>query len=221
MNPLPEERKTLLEFCHVLVGAGTQALVDWLEERGFAQERYGLAEVPNAKGVYAMNVDPTGALGYGGVISGAAADSVRLSSIPKGEPLTGYLHVLVDGYSQHCRAHREYWDWVDKRNDARYTANVEQDCGYDAKSMMHVFRLLDMAVEILRDEEINILRPNREELLEIRSGAFAYEGLLARAEGKMREVEAVAKTSVLPEVPDAREIERALVDVQEEIFGGD
>ncbi len=39
---------------------------------------------------------------------------------------------------------------------------------YDAKNMMYVFRLLNMAEEIARYKKVNVRRPEREYLLKIR-----------------------------------------------------
>lgn len=52
---------------------------------------------------------------------------------------------------------------------------------YDAKNMMYTFHLLDMAAEILKDGQINVRRPNREELLRIRGGEYEYDDLIQRA----------------------------------------
>ncbi|VVV00460.1 MULTISPECIES: hypothetical protein [Mesonia] len=38
-----------------------------------------------------------------------------------------------------------------------------------------------MALEIAREKQINVQRPNRDFLLEIKSGKFAYDTLLAQA----------------------------------------
>ena len=222
VNPMPRERKGVLDFCYALVGAGSQPLREWLAERGLEQARCGLANVPNARGVYALYVDASAAadLGYGGIVSATKeSNDVRLSSIPKGERLRAYVSYNADGYSQHCRAHREYWVWVAERNDARYEGTLAHGGGYDAKNLMHTFRLLDMALEILRDGELHVVRPNRDELLEIKRGAFAYEELMARAEEKMRAVEEAAFVSPLPEQPNERLIEERLVEVRKAVYG--
>ena len=38
------------------------------------------------------------------------------------------------------------------------------------KNMMHVFRLLEMAIEIGKEKKVNVKRSNRDFLLEIKSG---------------------------------------------------
>jgi uncharacterized protein len=73
---------------------------------------------------------------------------------------------------------------------------------YDAKNMMHVFRLLNMAEEIARYKKVNVRRPEREYLLNVRSGEFSYEDLLKEAEAKIQVVDDLFKKADLPERPD-------------------
>ncbi len=220
--PEPRERRTLPDFCYVLEGQGSRKLSDWLGERAWRQDALGLINVPSAKGMYAVYYDPEGTRGYRGVVRDAkTANQVALSSIPKGEAFVAHLYVNVDGYRAHCKAHARYWSWVEARNDARYAETVAHDRGYDAKNLMHTFRLLDMAKEILGTGKVIVERPNREELLAIRRGEFAYEDLMARAEAKMRDVEAAWRASALPESPSADDVEKLLVELREEFYGSE
>ena len=68
--------------------------------------------------------------------------------------------------------------------------------------MMHVFRLLDMAIEIGKQKKVNIRRPNRDFLLEIKSGKFEYEELLKMAGSKQAELDLAFDNSDLPDEPD-------------------
>ena len=52
---------------------------------------------------------------------------------------------------------------------------------YDAKNMMHVFRLLLMAKEIAAEGKINVFRNDREFLLDIKQGKYEYDELVAKA----------------------------------------
>ena len=49
---------------------------------------------------------------------------------------------------------------------------LEHGGGCDAKNMMHTFRLLRMAKEIATTGKPLVRRPDRDELLEIKSGQF-------------------------------------------------
>ncbi|MCB1089024.1 MAG: nucleotidyltransferase, partial [Verrucomicrobiae bacterium] len=86
---------------------------------------------------------------------------------------------------------------------------------YDSKNLMHTFRLLDMAEEIARDHRITVRRPNRDELMRIRRGEFEYDDLIARAEEKIAVIETLFDQSDLPEVPDRKGLEAALVEIRE------
>jgi len=84
--------------------------------------------------------------------------------------------------------------------------------------MMHTFRLLDMAIEILRDGKILVKRPNREELLSIRRGEWQYDELIKKAKEKMQNVEEVFIHSSLPEKPNIRKVDALLVKLREILY---
>ena len=89
---------------------------------------------------------------------------------------------------------------------------------YDSKNMMHTFRLLDMAIEILRDQQIIVSRPNREELLSIRNGEWSYDELIEKANYKMSIVEEAYNMSTLQNEPDETFIEGLLVEIRNELY---
>jgi uncharacterized protein len=80
--------------------------------------------------------------------------------------------------------------------------------------MMHTFRLLEMAEEILKDGQINVRRPNREWLLKIRKGDFDYADLMAQADAKVTTIDAAFDASNLPDRPNMEVIETALVTIR-------
>jgi len=86
--------------------------------------------------------------------------------------------------------------------------------------MMHTFRLLDMALEILRDGAITVKRPNREELLGIRKGIHEYNDLLTKAEDKLAQVEAAYATSLLPDMPNTIKANKLLVEIRKGFYMG-
>jgi len=65
----------------------------------------------------------------------ASRQIVCLSSIPKGSWQEALLYFNRDGYSTYCKEYREYWDWEEKRNDARYENTQSHGKNYDAKNM--------------------------------------------------------------------------------------
>lgn len=119
-----------------------------------------------------------------------------------------------EGYSRYCRDYSAYRKWEQERNEERYRNTLQHGKNYDAKNMMHVFRLLSMAEEIALYAEIRTYREDRASLLAIRNGEFSYEELLARAEEKLVHIENLFAASSLPDEPDQTAIEQTLVYIR-------
>lgn len=218
VNPMPSEKKTVLDFCHVVQGAQTVLLSVWLAEQGVAQQHIGLRNIDHAKNLYALFYDHDGSKGYRGILQKTEANNLLLSSIAAGDTPLAYLSFNQDGYSSYCREYASYQQWLNERNEARYHSTEAHGQGYDAKNMMHTFRLLETAADIARHGEIRVRRPNREALLAIKRGEFAYETLTDRAEALMAEVDAAFACSGLPaEVHQAAAL-AALVAVRSELY---
>ena len=215
VNPVAKERKTILDFCYVVSGQGSVPLVQFLDSKNLKQENCGLSAIPHMRDMYGVYA---GKGTYAGIARTADSMEVSLSSIAEGEQPIAVMSFNKDGYSKYCRDYREYWDWVENRNEARYENTIEHGKNYDAKNMMHTFRLLSMAEEIGRTGEVIVRRPDREALLEIKSGRFSYEELVARAEEKLREIETVYENSFLPSSPDIKEVNNLLVHLRKELY---
>lgn len=84
--------------------------------------------------------------------------------------------------------------------------------------MMHVFRLLDMAIEIGIEKKINVKRANRDFLLRIKNGDFEYDELLKMAEKKQDEMEEAFNNSNLPECPDMAVINQLAYSIREKLY---
>lgn len=220
-HPEPPARKSVLDFCYVTVGAGAQPAETWLARQGLRASQCGLANVPHLTDLYALFVDRDAAqpLGYRGLVRDpATSQDVLLSAVPKGEVPVAYLSFNRNGYSSYCRVFREYWEWVEKRNKERYANTVQHGKNYDAKNMLHVFRLLQMAEEIARTGQLRVRRPNREFLLQIRRGEFEYAELVAEAEQLVERVEAAFAASALPAAPDTATAEETLRRVRRAFY---
>lgn len=201
VNPIEKERKSVLSFCYVNYNQGAIPLKKFLEIKGWKQECCGLVNIINMKDMYGLYYSEN--LEFNGIVRGDDSNTVCLSSIPKEFKQETLLYFNQDGYSTYCKEYREYWDWVDKRNDERYENTKSHGKNYDSKNMMHVFRLLDMAIEIGKEHKVNVKRPNRDFLLEIKSGKFEYEELLTMAEAKQIEMDCAFENSSLPNEPNA------------------
>ncbi|MFT4973216.1 MAG: putative nucleotidyltransferase, partial [Saprospiraceae bacterium] len=202
VNPMRKERKSVLNFCYVIEGHGSIDLEDWLTKNNFKQEHCGLVKIDHFSNIYAVFYDAKNEHGFKGIMKKETANEVLLSSVPKGVDSVKIMSFNKDGYQVYCKDYRNYWEWVAKRNVERYANTVQHGKNYDAKNMMHTFRLLDMAAEIAREKQIVVRRPNRDFLLKIRKGDFEYQELLERAEAKIAEIETLYTKSDLPEQPD-------------------
>ncbi|WP_310395230.1 DNA polymerase beta superfamily protein [Hymenobacter sp.] len=221
-HPEPPARKSVLDFCYVTAGVGAQPVAAWLARKGYEPAQCGLANVPHLTDLYALFIDatPGRAHGYRGLVRDPeTSQDVLLSAVPKGEEPVAYLSFNRNGYSTYCRVFREYWEWVEKRNTERYQNTVQHGKNYDAKNMLHVFRLLQMAEEIAESGVLNVRRPNREFLLQIRRGEFEYDDLVAKAEHLVTRVEAAFASSALPDAPDRAAAEELLLQVRRRFYG--
>ncbi len=213
MNPAAGERKSILDFCRVILGARSVGLTGWLARKGVDQKQCGLAAVSRVKNTYALFIDRSGKNGYEGVSKHERSQDVSLSSIPK-----GLKPVNIDGYSRSCREYQEYKEWVNHRNAARYRNTLSHGKNYDAKNMMHTFRLLDIAEEIARTGRFSVRRPNRDELLAIKEGKFEYEELMDRANAKLESINALFDKSALPEKPSEEKAAQLLAEIRDHIY---
>jgi predicted nucleotidyltransferase len=105
----------------------------------------------------------------------------------------------------------QYQTWLRERNPTR--AAIEAKHGYDCKHGMHLVRLLRMCGEILETGRVNVRRPDAEELLSIRNGAWSYDRLVEWAEAEDARLQGLASKSKLPSAPDIEEIDRRLVQI--------
>ncbi|WP_281635616.1 nucleotidyltransferase domain-containing protein [Flavobacterium marginilacus] len=236
VNPMPKEKKSLLDFCYVLpVGTSRDLSVhmsvheaipvqNWLMSNSFDKSHIGLAKMPHMKDMFAMFYDENKTLGYKGIIQKESSNEVSLSSIPKNEKLVGYLSCNQDGYSKYCKEYKEYWEWIEKRNEDRYRDSVKtlhatsQPQNYDSKNMMHTIRLLQTAEQILSTGKLNIRVSNREELLDIKAGNKEYDDLLKMADNLIASIEKQYQTSTLPEKPDEEKAIQTLIKIREELY---
>jgi hypothetical protein len=107
-----------------------------------------------------------------------------------------------------------YQEWKKNRNVKR--AADEAKYGYDTKHGYHLVRLLRMAREILTTGKVIVKRPDREELLAIRNGAWPYEQMVEYAEREDKELGELYKTcDILPKLPDQDYIDKLCIQLVE------
>ncbi|MEM1123724.1 MAG: nucleotidyltransferase domain-containing protein [Bacteroidota bacterium] len=217
VNPMSERRKSVLEFCYVQRGKGAVPLLDFLAENNFQQANCGLVNVAHMKGIYALFHSPD--LDYQGIIRSEKSNDICLSSVPKGEQPVGTLYFNKDGYSTYCKEHTQYWEWVQRRNQARYESTMHHGKNYDAKNMMHTFRLLHMAAEIARTGTFSVRRTTDKTFLwKVRMGEFSYDDLVQMTEDKIAVINELFEDSNLPEKPDLIKANNLLLEIRDSFY---
>lgn len=215
-----KDRKSILDFCHVVEDKGTILLNDWLQKRKLDQADCGLIHLAHFRDAYLLfhqDQIPTGDK-LKGIVSGDTANDLQLSPVPQGVHPLAVMHFNKDAYSIYCREYASYWQWVEERNDERYQNTLSHGKHYDAKNMMHTFRLLAMAEEIALHHRAVVHREDRDFLLRIRAGEFEYEDLMQMVEEMMERIEVLYSRSDLPDVPDLSHAEQLLVRLRESFY---
>ncbi|WP_298736963.1 nucleotidyltransferase domain-containing protein [uncultured Chitinophaga sp.] len=219
-RPMEKERKGVLEFCFVVYENKSVPLIQWLTMQGYRQEECGITQLSHFRDAYLIyhqsQLPANDRLK--GIVSGDTANDVQLSAVPKGINALVVMHFNKDAYAVYCREYNEYWEWVEKRNEARFQNTLSHGKHYDAKNMMHTFRLLAMAEEIALEHRVIVYRNDREFLSRIRSGEFQFEELLRMAEEKLERIEELYKRSYLPEAPDLGKAAALLVQIRESFY---
>jgi uncharacterized protein len=124
-----------------------------------------------------------------------------------------FIHLLdmERRYTSKRREWTQYQEWKVNRNETR--AAMEAKFGFDTKHAMHLVRLMRMCREILETGMVIVKRPDAEELLSIRHGAWSYERLVEWARTEDTALEEVAKSSKLPKSPDVERIDAVCVEL--------
>jgi predicted nucleotidyltransferase len=125
--------------------------------------------------------------------------------------------LLMQKERQYTGAKKEweqYQNWKKTRNPKR--AADEAKWGLDLKHAMHLTRLSRMAKEILTTGKVIVKRPDYEELLSIRNGAWTYEQVVEYAERAEQELNSLYQTcNVLPNSPDREKLDRLCIELVE------
>lgn len=215
-NPQPKERKSILDFCYVILGGKSQPLVRYAKEMDIDLNKVGVVKNQNGKGLFAFYVDNRGEYNFRGIIKDNESTQIRLSEIPfeavvkTDEPVIFYYN--QDGFEVHCKQWKQYWEWEKERNQERFNMNQEAGQGVDLKNMMHLFRLLEMAQNISVGKGIQVRSENVELLKDIRKGKYSYQGLMENAESMFQQIKGVFKSAnFLPETVDIEKVKELIL----------
>ena len=94
---------------------------------------------------------------------------------------------------------------------------IEARYGFDLKHAMHLVRLLRMGGELLTTGSMHVYRPDREELLAIRNGAWTYEQLVEWGDSEITRLNSIVANgeSVIPKSPSLKKLEELSIEVKE------
>ncbi len=227
-NPKSEAPPDKLDYCRVIFSDPQDpSLQKVLGEEGVFPQRpqridfdldiYHCASVehlPNAYRLYRYGNSAKG------VFRGPNQQLV-CESIPKEDEWTRFAGLLIFNEPEYDRAvkdHRNYWEWKKNRSEERYRTMEAGEIDYDAKNMMHCFRLLWSGKNILQMGE-PIVRFDGEalELLrDIRSGKYSHAQLMKWVEDEMEDLKQVRDQSSLPEKINRKSINTLYADMMEE-----
>ena len=110
----------------------------------------------------------------------------------------------------------QYWEWKRNRNETR--SALEEQHGFDTKHAMHLVRLLRMGYEAVTEGVIRVKRPDAEELLSIRNGAWTYDQIVEYAEDMNSLVETAVDRSDLPKQGNLLLAAKVVLQVQDAVW---
>lgn len=111
----------------------------------------------------------------------------------------------------------QYWDWKTNRNKIR--GKLEEEFHFDTKNAMHLVRLMRIGEEVLTTGEYNVLRPDAEELLDIRNGKWTYDEIIKYADDKDKYIrEVLYNKTDLPKYPNYKLAAKLIMEVQDMIW---
>lgn len=212
-------KKNVLDFCYVLGDGNSLKFNDWLKKVAnyseFTHEDFGLKTIKNVRDVYSMHLAPYGTK-WGIVSNIEHANNVKLTSIPKGNKSQAYLYFNKDEYSIHCRKFSEYQTWLKHRNKSRVDMNKKHGKKYDSKNMMHIFRIMNMALEITEKGDLSVRRSKEEieELMKIRRGEYDFEVLKNKFEEYSKLIDKKFDESDLPDKVSDELISNLLLEIR-------
>jgi hypothetical protein len=114
-------------------------------------------------------------------------------------------------YKKRKQDWNKYQEWLRDHDSKR--ARLEKQFGYDVKKAAHIVRLYRTGVEILTTGNLQVRRPDAEELLAIRRGAWKYEELVDWTLEQDQHIKDLYNKSTLPKEPHRYELDKLCVEV--------
>lgn len=79
-------------------------------------------------------------------------------------------------FAKAMQLYKSWLSWKKERNPAR--RELEEKSGYDTKHASHLVRLMRMGYEIITEGKVLVKRPDAEELLAVKNGAWYFEKVM-------------------------------------------
>lgn len=123
---------------------------------------------------------------------------------------SGYAHSQL-----HRMTHMAFKGYMgDKRR------RLVEKFGYDTKNAAHLIRLLRMGIEFLNEGVLHVLRPDRQQLLEIKRGEWTLDQVKTEANKLFKRAEESYDRSTLPARPDREAVNQLCVEIVQIALGG-
>jgi predicted nucleotidyltransferase len=154
-----------------------------------------------------------------GLIQRKGVPEEKYESIQKLTGMSDNFMEVMKREQSYIHAKREwdsYTNWKASRNKKR--AELEEKYKMDTKHASHLVRLCREGREILETGKVQVYRPDREELLAIRNGAWSYEQVEEYANNMESEMAKIAETSTLPKEPDRNFLDQLCIKTIEEFL---
>lgn len=130
----------------------------------------------------------------------------------------GLMLFNENAYKRALTEHAQYWEWKENRNQYRWISQENGECDYDAKNMMHLFRILLSAKNILEHQEplVRVSGDKLAFLLDIKSAKYRYEDLIKMSDQTIKDLYALAEKSKLPNSINIDFCNKLLVEITSE-----
>lgn len=147
-------------------------------------------------------------------------NQIVTQSIPFDDEVTHFAGILVyneNAYNKEFKEWQQYWEWMKKRNNARWVDQEKGNLDYDQKNMMHCLRLLHSCENILRNGEpiVRCTGELRDFLMNVRMGKFNYDYLMSLVKEKELVLKELYEKSTLPENADYDRLNEVYKEVVE------
>jgi len=228
-NELKQEHCGL---AHIQPGKGMYYLYyAWGEDKSLTTESYAKSRYPGAPIHHTRYKDELDELKkkagemitFRGILkAGEESEQLRLTSIPKEVQAEGPLCIFQynqDAFSAHCKKYKDYWEWVEKRNQDRFVIDAEH--GFNAKNLSHCYRLMIQGMEIAQGKGLILDRTgiDADILMDIKNHKMTYDEIMTLCESKQKEMEEAFEKSVLRDLPPIDKLEELLIEIRSNHYG--